>query len=96
MSQEDKEHAEWAEETLRAMTLEERAGQVLMPETSGILMHEESEQYARARRAIQELGVGGFIIYNGDALTTAALTNRLQRLASIPLIFASDFEGVPL
>ena len=75
------------------MTLEERVGQLLMPETSGVLMHEESEQYSRARRAIQDLGVGGFIIYNGDALTTAALTNRLQRLASRPLIFASDFEG---
>ncbi|MEA2176406.1 MAG: beta-N-acetylhexosaminidase [Blastocatellia bacterium] len=86
-------NAVWVEETLRGMTLEERVGQLLMPETSGVLMHEESEQYSRLVHAIESLGVGGFIIYNGDALTTAALTNRLQVRASIPLIFASDFEG---
>jgi beta-N-acetylhexosaminidase len=83
----------WAEETLRGMSLEERVGQLLMPETTGVLMHEASEDYARLVHAIEGLGVGGFIIYNGDALTTAALTNRLQSLARIPLIFASDFEG---
>lgn len=75
------------------MTLEERVGQLLMPETTGILVHEESEQYAHVLHAIENLGVGGFIIYNGDALTTAALTNRLQARARVPLLFASDFEG---
>lgn len=75
------------------MTLEERVGQLLMPDTSGVLIHEASEEYARLIHAIEHLGVGGFIIYNGDALTTAALTNRLQSRARTPLWFASDFEG---
>jgi beta-N-acetylhexosaminidase len=87
------ERAEWVKATLREMTLEERVGQLLMPEASGVLIHEESEQYARLAHAIEKLNVGGFIIYNGDALTTAALTNRLQARARIPLLFASDFEG---
>lgn len=87
------QRAEWVAATLREMTLEERIGQILMPETSGILVHEESEEYARLIHAIENLGVGGFIIYNGDALTTAALTNRLQARARVPLLFASDFEG---
>jgi beta-N-acetylhexosaminidase len=91
--QTEAEHAEWVEATLGEMTLEERVGQLLMPETSGVLIHEASEQYAELVRAIQNLGVGGFIIYNGDALTTAALTNRLQAHARVPLLFASDFEG---
>jgi beta-N-acetylhexosaminidase len=56
-------------------------------------MHEASAQYARLVDAIERLGVGGFIVYNGDALTTAALVNRLQRRARVPLLFASDFEG---
>lgn len=84
---------QWVEESLKRMTLEERVGQLLMPDTSGILIHEESPEFARLVHAIEELGVGGFIIYNGDALTTAALTNRLQRRARFPLWFASDFEG---
>lgn len=93
MRPEETEHSEWVERTLREMTLAERVGQLLMPDTSGVLVHEESEEYARLIHAIEVLGVGGFIIYNGDALTTAALTNRLQRRARVPLWFASDFEG---
>jgi beta-N-acetylhexosaminidase len=91
--QDEAERTEWVEATLSEMTLEERAGQLLMPDTSGVLIHEESEQYARLVHAIEKLAVGGFIIFNGDALTTAALTNRLQARARIPLLFASDFEG---
>ncbi|HJU55068.1 MAG TPA: glycoside hydrolase family 3 N-terminal domain-containing protein [Pyrinomonadaceae bacterium] len=87
------ERMEWVEATLREMSLEERVGQLLMPDTSGVLVHEESEQFGQFLRAIEKLGVGGFIIYNGDALTTAALTNRLQARARVPLLFASDFEG---
>ncbi|HEX8096772.1 MAG TPA: glycoside hydrolase family 3 N-terminal domain-containing protein [Pyrinomonadaceae bacterium] len=92
MSQEE-ERADWVETTLRGMTIEERVGQLLMPNTSGVLVHEESERYAQLVHAIESLGVGGFIVFNGDALTTAALTNRLQRRARVPLLFASDFEG---
>ena len=91
--QREAERAEWVESTLREMTIEERVGQLLMPETTGVLIHDGSEHYTRLIHAIEKLGVGGFIIYNGDALTTAALTNRLQARANVPLLFASDFEG---
>ncbi|MDT4966522.1 MAG: beta-N-acetylhexosaminidase [Acidobacteriota bacterium] len=89
----ESERNEWVESTLSEMTLEERVGQLLMPDVSGVLIHEESEQFARLIHAIEKLSVGGFIIFNGDALTTAALTNRLQSRAKFPLLFASDFEG---
>jgi beta-N-acetylhexosaminidase len=93
LSQQDEERAAWVEETLHSLTLEQRVGQLIMPETSGVLMHEESAQYRRLVDAVEKLGVGGFIIYNGDALTAAVLTNRLQGHARVPLWFASDFEG---
>jgi beta-glucosidase-like glycosyl hydrolase len=90
---EETERTGWVEKTLGEMTLEERVGQLLMPDVTGVLVHEASEEYARLVHAIEQLGVGGFIVYNGDALTTAALTNRLQRRSRVPLWFASDFEG---
>ena len=93
MRPEERERTRWVEKILSEMTLEERIGQLLMPDVTGVLVHEESEEYRRLIQAIEELGVGGFIIYNGDALTTAALINRLQRRARVPLWFASDFEG---
>ncbi|HEX8708248.1 MAG TPA: glycoside hydrolase family 3 N-terminal domain-containing protein, partial [Pyrinomonadaceae bacterium] len=94
MRQEDeRECAEWVEATLRGMTQEQRIGQLLMPDATGVLVHEASAEYLRLVDAVEKLGVGGFIVYNGDALTTAALTNRLQQRARVPLLFGSDFEG---
>jgi beta-N-acetylhexosaminidase len=93
LQQQNTEPGVWVEATLDELTLEERVGQLLMPDITGLLMHVESAQYARLVDAIERLGVGGFIVYNGDALTTAALVNRLQRRARVPLLFASDFEG---
>lgn len=87
------EQAAWVEQSLSHMTIEERVGQLLMPDLTGTLIHQESEHYTRLIDYIERLGVGGFIVYNGDAFTTAALINRLQCRARIPLLFASDFEG---
>jgi beta-N-acetylhexosaminidase len=89
----DRAEADWVENTLREMTLEEKAGQLIMVDTTGVLMHEESQQFRRLAEAVERFHVGGFIIYSGDALTAAALTNRLQARARVPLWFASDFEG---
>jgi beta-N-acetylhexosaminidase len=91
--EEERAREEWVENTLREMTLAEKAGQLIMADTTGVLMHEESREFGRLREAIERFHVGGFIIYSGDALTTAALTNRLQERARVPLFFASDFEG---
>jgi beta-N-acetylhexosaminidase len=90
---EERAQAEWVEDRLREMTLEERVGQLIMPDTTGVLMHPESREFRRLVEAIERFHVGGFIIYSGDALTAAALTNWLQERARVPLIFASDFEG---
>ncbi|MBD0370513.1 MAG: hypothetical protein ICV60_06730 [Pyrinomonadaceae bacterium] len=91
--EEERARAEWVENSLQEMTLEEKVGQLIMPDTTGVLMHEESREFRRLAEAIERFHVGGFIIYSGDALTTAALTNRLQERARVPLLFASDFEG---
>lgn len=91
--EEERARDEWVENSLREMRLEEMVGQLLMPDTTGVLMHKESREFGRLVEAIERFHVGGFIIYNGDALTAAALTNRLQERARVPLLFASDFEG---
>jgi beta-N-acetylhexosaminidase len=93
LGEEERAQAEWVESSLREMTLEERVGQLIMPDTTGVLMHEESPEFRRLSAAIERFYVGGFIIYSGDALTAAALTNRLQARARVPLLFGSDFEG---
>lgn len=44
-----------------------------------------------------ELGVGGFCVFGGDTLQVEQMTNSLQNIAEIPLLFCGDFEfGLPM
>ncbi|MCM2254564.1 MAG: glycoside hydrolase family 3 protein [Vicinamibacteria bacterium] len=82
----------WVERTLASLTLEEKAGQVLMPV---IRVHHANLASAEARRLealVRELGAGGFIVSRGDPAETVETLNRLQRAARVPLLVAADFE----
>ncbi|MCL4822384.1 MAG: glycoside hydrolase family 3 C-terminal domain-containing protein [Vicinamibacteria bacterium] len=84
--------ADWVEQTLASLSLEEKAGQVLMPV---IRVHHANLASAEARRLeslVRELGAGGFIVSRGDPLETVETLNRLQRAAKVPLLIAADFE----
>ncbi len=44
-----------------------------------------------------ELGVGGFCIFGGDTVQVEQMTNSLQNMSVVPLLFAGDFEfGLPM
>lgn len=73
---------------LRAMTLEEKIGQMLLARCP----KEHQEFY------IQQYHLGGFVLFGRDfeALTTQQVQQRLagyQKAASIPLVLATDEEG---
>ncbi len=85
----------WVEETLREMTLEEKIGQMLIPAMSPVFMNRESEEFHRIERNIVDFHVGGYHAFGGDPVALAALLNRMQRLAKIPLLITADLEGGP-
>lgn len=85
----------WVEETLRQMTLEEKIGQMLIPAMAPVFMNRESEEFRRIERNIVEFHVGGYHAFGGDPVALAALLNRMQRLAKIPLLITADLEGGP-
>ncbi len=82
---------------LKEMSLEEKAGQVLMVHFNGEVVNED------AKTLVQDVKVGGIIYYNwSNGLTSPkqvkALSEDLQKLAkdtsrSIPLLIAADQEG---
>ena len=82
----------WVEKTLRGMTVEEKVGQLIACRFTGDFRNTESEY----RRAVDSLvakdRIGGLILFGGEVYETAELTNALQGLARVPLLFASDFE----
>jgi beta-N-acetylhexosaminidase len=82
----------WSKKILSALTLEEKVGQLIMPAFQGVYFSSESPEFKEIQRQIQQNHVGGFILFAGDVYESAVLIDRMQSLAKIPLVIASDFE----
>ncbi|HEX8395928.1 MAG TPA: glycoside hydrolase family 3 N-terminal domain-containing protein [Pyrinomonadaceae bacterium] len=88
----DKKAENWVEKTLKSLTLREKIGQVVMVRMSGEFQNWNDPRFLELRRHIEENHLGGFILFRGEANSIAALTNELQRMSKLPLLFAADYE----
>src|SRR5262249_31983326 len=82
----------WVEDTLTAMSLEEKVGQLLFPVTSGVFKNIGSEEFEKIRLDLTAYHVGGYHIGRGDPAAVALLTNDLQRIAKVPLLMTAALE----
>jgi beta-N-acetylhexosaminidase len=92
MGQDDKTEQRWVEETLKSLSLRERAGQLIVAVASGEYSNASAERLSEVRRQVTENRVGGLIVRGGSPPEVAALTNEMQRLAKVPLLVAADYE----
>ncbi len=86
---------------LHALTLRERAAQLLMVPCYGDFPNTGTPAFKGFASLVRDLRVGGLIILNrvqygqvqrADPYQSAAFLNRMQRLARIPLLVGGDFE----
>lgn len=84
--------AKWVRKVLSRMTLEEKIGQLIVCPYSGRFLNRESEEMKSLEFLVAKRKIGGLILYGGNVYETARLTNRLQKLAEIPLLISSDLE----
>ncbi len=91
----------WVDDTFRHLSLREKLGQMLMPESYGVFTQADSADYRDLVRQVEEDHVGGFMVGAkrsplgvevSQAYPTAVLINDMQRRAAVPLFFAADFE----
>ncbi len=87
------QNGDWAERTLKSMTLEEKVGQLFIADLVAVYAHKESPAYRLAEKFVREYHVGGFILAGGTVTDIAVTTNRLQRESKLPLIINGDLEG---
>jgi beta-N-acetylhexosaminidase len=80
---------------LARMCLEEKVGQLFMVGAFGEFMNQDSPALVDLRHQVVDNHVGGVIWFRSNVLTAAVLGGELDRLARIPLLFASDFESGP-
>jgi beta-N-acetylhexosaminidase len=92
---------QWAQNTLNALSLEEKVGQLFMIRLRVELLSEQSPEYLQLRDHIRKYYVGslamsvpaeGRFLYGNDRYQTVTLLNRLQSEAKLPLLIAGDFE----
>lgn len=76
----------WVNDTLRSMTLEEKAGQLFCP--FGIM---EDEQYRKD--LTEKYHVGGIMCRPGPCDDISAIHEQLQKSSKIPLLLASNLES---
>ncbi len=85
----------WVMDTLSKMSLREKCAQMVMPWVLGKYLPEDSIEFQRMVRLVKKEKVGGLIFFRGNIFNQALLTNKMQKMADIPLLVASDFEYGP-
>ncbi|NTV46166.1 MAG: glycoside hydrolase family 3 protein, partial [Chlorobiales bacterium] len=82
----------WADSALKAMSLEEKVGQMLVAYSFSHYQSEDSEPLQKLSRLVQEGKIGGIMFSKGMVYELAMLANRYQSLAKYPLLISSDME----
>jgi beta-glucosidase-like glycosyl hydrolase/uncharacterized protein YbbC (DUF1343 family) len=82
----------WVRKTLAAMSLEQKAAQMMMVAETGYPRNPRSLEARELVEAVRDQGVGGVILMRSEAGTIPNLLNELQAEARIPLLVAMDME----
>ena len=82
----------WVERTLERLSTRERVAQMVMLWVLGDYANVDDSTFAEVRKAVSTDHIGGVIMSLGSPIEVAAKVNALQRLASVPLLVASDLE----
>jgi beta-N-acetylhexosaminidase len=84
---------DWVASTLKAMTVEEKVGQLFIADLVAVYSHKESPVYRYAVEMVKKYHVGGFILAGGTVTDIAVMTNSLQKMSKLPLIINADLES---
>jgi beta-glucosidase-like glycosyl hydrolase/CubicO group peptidase (beta-lactamase class C family) len=79
----------WVDSVFDAMSLDERIGQLFMVIANPAA---DTKNMQRLTRYINEIKAGGILFAKGSLQAQAEVTNRIQKLARVPLFIAIDGE----
>lgn len=82
----------WVAQTLRKLSIKEKAGQLIMPALRAQYLSSKGSEMREIERQIRANHVGGFILFAGDVYEAAVLIDKVQAASKLPLLVASDFE----
>lgn len=82
----------WSDSVLGALSLRQKAAQLVWPWLMGDYVPEGSLEWARLMQLVMEQQVGGIIVSVGQPTEIALKVNALQRLSNLPLLVSADYE----
>ncbi len=82
----------WVEQQLREMTLSEKIGQMLVAHSPATFKSTGDKHYRKLSLLIRQGKIGGIMFLKGNSHDAAALANRFQLLAPLPLLISADME----
>ncbi|MFH1941509.1 MAG: hypothetical protein ABIL68_05340 [bacterium] len=87
------EAMKWADETLAALTLEEKISQIICVDIAGGYITEDDPKLKQWVRLARDYGIGSFVLYGGTPRDVAHLLNRLQMESELKILMSVDFYG---
>ncbi|MDE5638858.1 MAG: beta-N-acetylhexosaminidase, partial [Odoribacter sp.] len=81
---------DWTEETLHAMTLDEKIGQLFM---IAVYSNKDKEYQEKIESIIRKYHIGGLIFFQGDPVKQIGLVNACQKISKYPLLIGIDAEN---
>lgn len=79
----------WADSVASTMSLEEMAGQLLMP---SVFARTDKETIEKVKGYLADCHIGGLLLLEGDLESAAAMTDTLQSLSPVGAFVAIDAE----
>ncbi len=86
---------------MRSLSLRDKVAQLVVMPCYGEAINTRSPQYRKYMHWVRDLKIGGVIVlghvqsgsvHNAEPYAMAALLNRMQRAAKVPLLVGADFE----
>ena len=68
----------WADKTLRRMSLDEKIGQLIAVGVNATFLNQDSDAFRELRRQVEENHIGGIILFRGPVYESVMLVNRMQ------------------
>ena len=83
----------WANAQLSRMSLDEKIGQLISVGINATFLNQDSDAYQTLKHQVEDLHIGGIILFRGPVYESVILVNRMQQLARYPLLISADLEA---
>ena len=83
---------DWADETLRQLSLRDKIAQMVHVRTPGRFINRNSQEYKKLVALIRDNNIGGLALFAGNVYESAIMLNDFQGMSKLPLLVSSDFE----